>query len=824
MKKILVSLLLLNIFSLSSFAENEQYLIAHFPMELTGNTMKENVSGKSFVVQNNFGKPENIPGAEGLALRCDGYSTFSDSEINNALGSNLSEFTATLWCAMETYPMTNVDTYDAKMTYIAGNMNDDQKSGFAFVLNSYGTYGVEIYIGGTKRKCYATLEKLPKYEWAQLSVTIKDGKINLYRNGILSGKTTFAATNFNIGNKEFVIGKSFANDFHGVFRLGVINGLIDDIRIYSKALDVSQFGNLTPENVADLSIPASRHAGDIQRPVYHPIPATNWTNETHGLVYYNNKYHVYFQKNANGPYMLRLHWGHLSSPDLINWTEEHIAIAPGDAYDIKGAWSGCLFSDAEMTGGKPNIFYTSVDYGKASISQAMPLDENLVTWEKSEQNPVIPNRPPGLGDDFRDPYIFEHENNIYMVVGTSKDGHGATTLHRYDRNTKTWSNDGSIFYRGTDAAYGTFWEMPAVVKMNGGRWMLVVTNLGSPAGTEAIYWVGTINADGTFNAYNNVPKKIELFSGHGYGLLSPSVMYHDDKVITLGIVPDKLPGEQNLRMGWAHLYSLPREWSLDLSNTLVQKPYSGLTKIRSNTEKYAVSNTSVINAIPINEVTGKAVEINTQFKISSANKIGFTVRKSGQNGVQVYYEPATNKIVVDARSITRLWNDAGLYNGLYETVLPENMNAGDIMNLQIYIDHSIMDIFVNNKYAFSIRVFPTDNNSDQIEVFSEGSTTQFDYLNIWKLDPSLNNPNGIENERNDDSSDAVVTSTSQGIIYKDVPSNSHIYVYDGLGRCLLSMVNREEAGILPLEIVDRQFYIVKIVGENIQLSRKLLTK
>mgnify|MGYP002622380194 CR=1 FL=1 len=40
------------------------------------------------------------------------------------------------------------------------------------------------------------------------------------------------------------------------------------------------------------------------------------TNEIHGMTYSRDRYHVFFQKNANGPYMSRLHWGHISSESL----------------------------------------------------------------------------------------------------------------------------------------------------------------------------------------------------------------------------------------------------------------------------------------------------------------------------------------------------------------------------------------------------------------------------------------------------------------------------------------------------------------------------
>ena len=58
------------------------------------------------------------------------------------------------------------------------------------------------------------------------------------------------------------------------------------------------------------------------------------------------------------------------SDNLYKWEELPVAVSPEEWYDKKGCWSGCVFTDDELTGGKPNIFYTGVDYAKAMFSQA----------------------------------------------------------------------------------------------------------------------------------------------------------------------------------------------------------------------------------------------------------------------------------------------------------------------------------------------------------------------------------------------------------------------------------------------------------------------
>lgn len=804
-----------------SVNENDPDLVAHFPMEISGNIISETKTGKSFVIQNNFNHPENIPGAEGNALRLDGYSTFCQAQINDAALSP-SALTFSVWIALETNPMMDPNNDVSTKTYIAGNMDDNLKTGFAFTLNATGVYAFEVYVDGAKVICCDFNETLPTYQWQQLVATVNSTtkEINLYRNGqLISSNYFFGKGVINFGGNDFIIGKSFSNTYSDIFRTNTVNGLIDDIRIFSRTLAPSEFTNVAPQNVANLSIPATRHQNDIQRPEFHGLPATNWTNEPHGLVYYKGKYHIFFQKNANGPYFGKLHWGHLSSDDLLNWNEERIALSNTSGYDIKGTWSGCVFTDDVLTGGKPAIFYTGADYVKASINEAKPVDDDLITWVKDARNPIIPNRPAGLSDDFRDPCVFKFNGDYYLIAGTSKNGLGATTLHKYDPTSKTWSNDGKIFYQSTSLGYGFFWEMPSIVPMPDGKWLFLVTTLGGNQNVETLYWVGTINSDGTFNPFSTTPKEVELgtFGSNGYGLLSPSVMQKDGKTIAIGIVPDKLPGYNNLQLGWAHLYSLPREWSLDVNNNLIQQPFAGTQNMRVASSAINVFDQNISGMRLLAPLSGKAVEIDASFVVSDAQRFGFHVRKNEAGSISIYYTPSTNKFTVDAQNVTRLSNDAGSFNGLYESVLPQKPLLGETLRIHFFIDHSIMDVFINNQFAFSIRIFPTDATADDIDVFSEGGTTHALSIQGWNLNPAQN-----ATKLKDASTENPIRmySKNDSLVYANVPVPSHIYVYNLFGQIIAYQYSEMQTG--QIELAKNQVYLITVTGENDTFTSKVL--
>ena len=795
--------------------------VVSIPMELNSDgTITESISGTKWAV-NSARTPLVVDGVKGSAIRFDGYSTYATVEIDSTALST-SQLTVSMWCAAESYPMMDYETDAEQFTVIAGNGSSDSSDrtnkGIAFVLGSRGTYKF-IFWTSWRYECVAE-GTLPLYQWNHLVATI-DGtnKIcKLYNNGEEVGSRTCGST-ITEGVADFYIGKERTEVKEGSFNLNTFNGIIDNIEIYN-GIETSVITETT-DNDVDLTYPASYYSDDLLRPAFHGMPSAGWSNETHGAVYYNGRFHLFFQKNPNGPYMARLNWGHLVSDNLYKWEEEPTAIKPGEEYDIKGCWSGCVFTDETLTGGKPNIFYTGVDFSKAMISQASPLDDGLVDWQKSTSNPVISGAPSGLSDDFRDCFVFSNGGSYYMIVGTSKNSIGATTLHKYDTSTGTWSNDGSIFFQGTTAGIcGTFWEMPNVTKI-GDQWLFTVTPLETSEGVKCLYWVGQIGDDGTFSpsySYATVPGRVEMTgsSRYGYGLLSPTIFEYDGKTLMLGIVPDKLDSEYNYNLGWAHTYSLPREISIDDDGNLVQCPYEGLKTMRGATT-YTASQFTLNGEQSLSPVEGRKAEVSATFTIGSAD-MGFNLFKSGNNVVKVYYSPTGNGIIVDAQNCTRISNDSGYFNGLYESTLPTTLSAGDTLKLQVFIDHSILDIFVNDKWAESVRVFPTESDATGIEVFADGST----YVNsveAYILDESGSDDSGVTTVSNDK---AAITIKDGVITLGGIGSEALVSVYSIDGREVARQNLKSACDCLAID--GKGCYIIRVENGSHVTSTKVLLR
>ncbi len=723
-------------------------MVAHFDMQANLGSITETVSGNKFAVEGNFA-PESVKGINGSALRFDGYTSHVDAAIGDIIPSGTKTMTVSLWVAVPCYPIIEIDTNTTEKTPIVSCLDKTAKTGFGFYLGFNGKYSFSTYVGGWPVSIDVDTP-LPTYQWNNLVAVVDcaNRSVKLYNNGIEVGSGK-ANGSVSMAASTLYMGQGTETRKSGPFELMSFNGLISDVSIWDEAKTQEEIQGWQTSETPDLVVPSSRFADDLLRPRFHGMPDAGWTNESHGMYYSNGRYHVFFQKNGDGPYMARLHWGHISSENLYDWREEKIAVAPGDSYDIKGCWSGCVFADDVITGGQPNIIYTGVDYGKAMISQAVPESADLINWIKYAGNPIISGRPSGLSDDFRDPYFFRNGDNAYIIVGSSKGGIGTTTLHRYNATSGTWSNTGDLFFSGsTVAADGTFWEMPTVTKMANGKWLFTATPQATLQGVRTLYWTGSIADDGKFvaDAKSSSPRLVEMTSHDGFGLLSPTIYQHDGKTLVLGIVPDKLPSASNWNLGWAHCYSLPREWSLTDDGTLLQKPYEGLTGLRTATA-YSRDNFVLTGSESLSPVSGRQVEICGTFEVGSS-EFGFNIFKNGSAEGVIKYNPASGELIADFSGLTRLINDEGTYNGVYRCALSERPATGSDMKINIFIDHSIVDIFVNDKWATSIRVFPTDADANGLEAFSAASTT-VKTLKAWTL-AGANGDGGVTEIQSDE--------------------------------------------------------------------------
>jgi len=187
--------------------------------------------------------------------------------------------------------------------------------------------------------------------------------------------------------------------------------------------------------------------GERFRPQFHFSMRRGWINDPNGLVYYDGLYHLFCQHHPHDTSWGPMHWSHATSPDLIHWTEQPIALFPDE---LETCFSGSAAVDWRNTsglgvGGRPPLlaFYTAAG---DCVEPPQPTTQALAystdggrTWAKFAGNPILGHV---IGGN-RDPKVFWHTPTgrwvmvLYLDVNTfglfaSPDAKQWQELSRFD--------------------------------------------------------------------------------------------------------------------------------------------------------------------------------------------------------------------------------------------------------------------------------------------------------------------------------------------------------------------------------------------------------
>ena len=238
-------------------------------------------------------------------------------------------------------------------------------------------------------------------------------------------------------------------------------------------------------------------------------------NDPNGLVYYNGKYHMFYQYNPFGTHLANFSWGHAVSSDLVNWEEKPVAIPAQNGIMI---YSGSVVVDWKNSSGfgkngKPPLvaIYTGANVTTAIQDQriAYSNDEGN-TWTNYNQNPVLTLN----NKQFRDPKVIWHEETQKWIMVVSIGSYQAIRFYS-SPDLKNWvSMPGFGSYLNRSA----FWECPDFFRLAPDddsanmKWVLMHS-----VNPTAQYFIGDFNSQG-FSWEDNSPGGIlfEDFESENY--------------------------------------------------------------------------------------------------------------------------------------------------------------------------------------------------------------------------------------------------------------------------------------------------------------------
>ncbi|RKQ40922.1 glycoside hydrolase family 32 protein [Enterobacter sp. R1(2018)] len=455
-------------------------------------------------------------------------------------------------------------------------------------------------------------------------------------------------------------------------------------------------------------------------PLFHLAPPAGWMNDPNGLIFHNNLYHAFYQHHPFDENWGPMHWGHATSPDMVHWQHQPIALAPGNEWDRDGCFSGSAVDD----NGVLSLIYTGHIWlnGQGDDSairqvQCLATSRDGVHFEK--QGVVL--TPPEGFMHFRDPKVWQEDGSWWMVIGArDADDRGQVLLYR-GASLREWTLDRILARAEPDMGY--MWECPDFFAAGHAHYLIF-----SPQGVQACgyqnrnlfqsgYLRGCWQPGRDFVQHGDF---IEL--DHGHDFYAPqSFVAADGRRILMGWMDMWESPMPSKREGWAGCLTLPREITADAQGRLRQTPVHELLSLRG--AEHPVLPCVLDNQRQSLQDCAEAVELelNWDCRESRAERYGLRLG----NGCELFVDDQSRRLV-----LARRYPDEQL-SGDRSVPLPEN---GDL-RLRIFIDRSSIEVFVNEgEYCLSSRIYPQQDR--QLQLFADRGRALCRGGSLWLLKPA----------------------------------------------------------------------------------------
>ncbi|MCX4328156.1 MAG: glycoside hydrolase family 32 protein [Lachnospiraceae bacterium] len=460
-----------------------------------------------------------------------------------------------------------------------------------------------------------------------------------------------------------------------------------------------------------------------ERPDFHLSVRTGWLNDPNGFSYYKGKYHMFYQYHPYESKWGPMHWGHAVSDDLLRWEYLPAALAPDEAYDRDGCFSG---SAVVLPDGRQLLMYTGVLKEHQANGTYCEIQTQCIAagdgidYEKYAKNPVISEKdlPEGASRfDFRDPKIWQKEDGTYCcVIGNRQTGGSGQILLYTSPDGFEWKFKNILV--SNNGRFGNMWECPDFFKLDG-KWVLVTSPQDMlPKGLEYHNGNGTLCLIGEFDEEKGIfREEYNQTVDYGIDFYAPqTILTPDGRRVMIGWMQNW--DTCNMRSAdekWFGQMSLPRELFIK-NGRLYQKPLKELEKKRCN--KVVHKNIIFSGETTLEGINGRIIDLELNIRPASGQNLyqKFAVRfaKNDKYHTSLSFRPWESVLKVDRK-----------FSGSRRAIIHQRRCIADTrdkeLKLRIILDRFSAEIFVNDgEQVLSVTMY-TEQSADGISFFTDGS-------------------------------------------------------------------------------------------------------
>lgn len=477
----------------------------------------------------------------------------------------------------------------------------------------------------------------------------------------------------------------------------------------SSAVPLRIFGQAP---VGEGEVPETQIAADPLRPRFHLLPARNWMNDPNGPIFFNGKYHMFFQYNPLAAVWGDMSWYHAVSPDMLHWTHLPLAMTPTPGSPDS---FGCFSGSAIQVGTRVYQVYTgtrlasnelaTIRDGTNNIQESQCLaysdDASLVHWTKLPQ-PIVPMPPEGINiTGFRDPSAWKQDGWYYMTVASGEAEVGGCVLLYRTRNLedpKSWEYLHKLVsgeWNGRKTANpcddGEMWECPDFFALDGGH-VLIYSTLGK------VLWQSGKMDRATMKF---TPAKTGELDLGAYYAPKTQLDAHGRRILW-GWIQERRSDKEMKAAGWSGMMSLPRVLSLDVDGTLRIKALPETASLRARPLPQRKSPDGVSRTLP--QASGEVICTGTK-----AAAFDYEMTLGEAQLIKASYSPEDHSFVVDGKKF--------------------ELQPNDDPSLHAYVDGSVIEIILSQRIGYTKRFYYKGASPD-ISVRATGKGVKMDGWNI----------------------------------------------------------------------------------------------
>lgn len=487
---------------------------------------------------------------------------------------------------------------------------------------------------------------------------------------------------------------------------------------------------------ATAAVFANAAAPSADYPAFHLAPPSGWMNDPNGLIYFRNRYHVFYQHSPYSATFGPIHWGHASSADLIHWEHHPVALAPGDSYDKDGCFSGC----AVEHNNKLHLIYTGHTVRPDGSFQEAPCLASSADGIHFEKHGVLAaNPPPDAASDFRDPKVWQEDGRWLMLVGYRRlepNGAGRGCLALYQSpDLENWTYLTALFKDMGFPARGqkaSMLECPDFFPVDGAHVLLCSPQGLMPRGRHFrnVFHNGCIAGAWENLSFSPSAAFTELDAGHDF-YAAQTLAAPDGRRLLLAWFDMWETAKPTTKQGWAGMLTLPRELFL-WHGRVCMRPAKEMKSLRRE-ETVHCANAFVANDMTLFSrpdcKTGLEICLACDLRRTSAAQFGvrITSLRDPASHIALYADRQSRRFMADRNNL------ALGPKGIRSCPLPQSAR----MTLRMYIDHTSVEAFIGNGriegcHSLSSR-FYFAGAAKRIDFFTIEGGVRVERMSSWEL-------------------------------------------------------------------------------------------